>query len=280
MPFIIAQRDSWSSWWHFLLQRLALCSGSWSQTTFSTMVCHWLLLRFSLSQVLISAAESDAEHISITGYYHHDIEFCTKYNTPAYAYIWAPWFSFDAILAVLAIWAGVKHSRQQSNSHSARLNKPWLVSVLIQGNVIYFLGWALSCHHWIESDPQGSPLGTFIFYMQRDMSLEVQWLAEALVWSVPVPISVGCHLILSIREAASSHDISSVSSRTMSAFVARDGSWNREGTSTVWRLLLYWNLTELNSAKETASLVVSRHLVRRLQNPSLAYCTPLTILRF
>ena len=69
--------------------------------------------------------------------------------------------------------------------------------------------------------------------MIQGMNSEIEVLTNTLLLDVPIAIPVGCRLILSIREAASSHDISSVSSRTMSAFVARDGSWNREGTSTV-----------------------------------------------
>jgi len=100
------------------------------------MVRHWLPL---LSQVLISATDIWVEHIYIAGYYYNDMEICVTHgSTPAYEYVWAPWFSFDAILAVLAVWAGIKQSRQQFNSCSARFNRPWLISVLIQGNVIYF----------------------------------------------------------------------------------------------------------------------------------------------
>ena len=93
----------------------------------------------SPSQGLISAVESFVEHVSITGD-HNDIYVCYHRVVPAYVYIWVPCFSFDAILAVLAVWAGIKHSTQESYSRPVRLNRSWLISVLIQGNVIYFLG--------------------------------------------------------------------------------------------------------------------------------------------
>ena len=117
------------------------------------MVRHWHPLRFSLCQVLISATETFAEHIYITGYYYHDIELCLGYVTPAYnGYIWVPPFVFEAILALLAIWAGIKHSRQQSRSRSARFNKSRLVDSLVHGNVVYFVRWEFPYLCWIESD--------------------------------------------------------------------------------------------------------------------------------
>ena len=101
------------------------------------MVRHWLPLRFSLSQVLIFAAETFVEHIYITGYYHHDIELCFAYVAPAP--IWIPPFAFEAILALLAVWASIKYSKQQCSSKSARFNKSRLVDSLVRGNVIYFI---------------------------------------------------------------------------------------------------------------------------------------------
>ena len=74
---------------------------------------------------------------------------CYIYAKTPYEYIWhVPWFSFDAVLAVLAVWAGIKHSIQKSYSRPATFNRPWLINVLIQGNVIYFLGWVFSCHYF------------------------------------------------------------------------------------------------------------------------------------
>ncbi|KIM61545.1 hypothetical protein SCLCIDRAFT_877647 [Scleroderma citrinum Foug A] len=168
----------------------------------------WILISTSLF-----SNETFAEHIYITGYYYHDIELCLGYVTPAYnGYIWVPPFVFEAILALLAIWAGIKHSRQQSRSRSARFNKSRLVDSLVHGNVVYFV----------------SPLVTFILFLNRDASLEIQWLAQFLLWAAPITISAGCRLILSIREAVSSQCSTSVPSRTMSTFVAQDGSWRGE----------------------------------------------------
>ncbi|KIM62488.1 hypothetical protein SCLCIDRAFT_119484 [Scleroderma citrinum Foug A] len=82
------------------------------------------------------------------GHNHNDINMCFHNVVPAYAYIWIPWFTFDAILAALAVWAGIKYSMQKYYSRPASFNRPWLISILIQGNVIYFFGWAFSCHYF------------------------------------------------------------------------------------------------------------------------------------
>jgi len=80
------------------------------------------------------------EHFTITGYHYKTTDLCLGYVIPAYRYkLWGPCLTFDMILAVLAVWAGIKHSKQQSYSRSTRINKPRLVDVLIQGNVVYFL---------------------------------------------------------------------------------------------------------------------------------------------
>ena len=102
----------------------------------------------SSTQDLISTIETFVEHLSITGHNHNDINMCFHNVVPAYAYIWIPWFTFDAILAALAVWAGIKYSMQKSYSRPASFNRPWLISILIQGNVIYFFGWAFSCHYF------------------------------------------------------------------------------------------------------------------------------------
>jgi len=73
----------------------------------------WLSLVFSLLNILISATETFAEHVYITGYYYNEIDMCFGYITPAYEHIWIAWFAFEAILALLAVWAGVQQSRQQ-----------------------------------------------------------------------------------------------------------------------------------------------------------------------
>ena len=61
------------------------------------------------------------------------MELCFGYASPAFVeYIWAPPFAFEAILALLSVWAGIEHSRR------VRFNKP-LVDSLVHGNVIYFI---------------------------------------------------------------------------------------------------------------------------------------------
>jgi len=78
------------------------------------------------------------------------MELCIGYVTPVYNDdIYVPPFAFEAILALLAVWAGIKHSRQQSRSQSARFNKSRLVDSLVHGNVIYFIRCELSYLCWI-----------------------------------------------------------------------------------------------------------------------------------
>ncbi|KIM61538.1 hypothetical protein SCLCIDRAFT_121892, partial [Scleroderma citrinum Foug A] len=144
-------------------------------------------------------------------------ELCVAYAISAYRYIWVPCLTFDVILAVLAVWAGVKHSKQQSHSRSARLNKPRLVDVLIQGNVVYFL----------------SPLVTFIVLLNQDVSLEIQWLGNVLLFSAPVTIAAGCRLILSLREGTSHHLVSGSNPVTISASTVQDEPWRGKDTYIV-----------------------------------------------
>jgi len=112
-----------------------------------------------------SVTETIAEHLYITGYYHHDIELCVGYVTAPYnADIWIPPFVFEAILALLALWAGIKHSRQQSRSQSARFNRPRLVDSLVHGNVIYFVRCELPYHCWIGIWQQDAVRSSYLFY--------------------------------------------------------------------------------------------------------------------
>ena len=96
--------------------------------------------------MLISDAGTLAEHIYITGYYYNDVEMCFGETIPAYNHIWIACFTFDAILALLAVLTGVQQSRRQSYAQS-RFNKSRLVNILIHGNVVYFLRWVFSCHY-------------------------------------------------------------------------------------------------------------------------------------
>lgn len=72
---------------------------------------------------------------------------------------------------------------------SMKTNRPRLIDVLIQGNVIYSL----------------SPLVMFILLVIPSPNrLAVQLLAGDLLFSASFTILAGCHLILLVREAASS----------------------------------------------------------------------------
>ena len=105
------------------------------------MVCHWFSLRALLSRVLISATDSISVYIFIAEYHQgHDIEICAGPIFLTYDNnLWAPCFAFEAILALLAVWASIKYSKQQCSSKSARFNKSRLVDSLVRGNVIYFI---------------------------------------------------------------------------------------------------------------------------------------------
>ncbi|KAL4081351.1 hypothetical protein V8B97DRAFT_1862995 [Scleroderma yunnanense] len=141
---------------------------------------------------------------------------CASDVIPAYAYIWVPCFAFDGILVILAIWAGIQQSRQLSYSRSARFNRPRLIDVLIEGNVIYFI----------------SPLITLILLAKHGVSLKVQWIADTLLFKAPVTIMVGCRLILSIREAATSpaHSHSTSNTLVLSTVVFGDRARREEDT--------------------------------------------------
>jgi len=82
-----------------------------------------------------------AEHFIITRYQYTEVtDLCFGCIIPAFRYkLWGPCLTFDVILAVLAVLAGIKHLKQQSYSRSTWLNKPRLHDVLILGNVVYFL---------------------------------------------------------------------------------------------------------------------------------------------
>ncbi|KIM57308.1 hypothetical protein SCLCIDRAFT_130746, partial [Scleroderma citrinum Foug A] len=144
-------------------------------------------------------------------------QLCVSNVTPAYSgYLWVPSFTFEVILALLAVWAGIKHFKQKSRPQAARFNISQLVDSLIHGNVIYFV----------------CPLITFVLFLNDDASLKLHWLAQSLPFGGPITICAGCRLILSIREVASSQHLTSVPSRTMSAFVAH-GSWRGEDSSHI-----------------------------------------------
>jgi len=74
-----------------------------------------------------------------------------------------------------------------------------------------------------------SPLVGFTFSMIHITNPEIGGLANTFILGVPIAIPVGCRLILSIREAASSHHLlCPISGHIMSTFVVQDGSWRGE----------------------------------------------------
>ena len=148
----VARRSFWSSWQHCSPWRLVSRCGSWSQPIFWLTVRHWLIaVRCSLSQILIFSAGKFVERISISGHYLNALSSCEGYSIATFEHIWIPCLVIDAILAAFAIWAGIQHSRQQI-SRLPRFTTHRLVDILIQGNVIYFLRYALSYPYWTGSE--------------------------------------------------------------------------------------------------------------------------------
>lgn len=174
-------------------------------------VMMWILIASNLL-----SGQTIVETISFPGQRTTDL--CGSLVITAYSYIWVPCLAFDSILAILAIWAGIKQSRQQSHFRSPRLNRPRIIDVLIQGNVIYFL----------------SPLVTLILLVKHNVSLKVQWFADTLLFRAPVTILVGCRLVLSIREAtrppASSYGTTS-DTIALSTVIFHDGTYGGEDST-------------------------------------------------
>ena len=187
--------------------------------------------RLPPTPTLISTTAAISEVMSVIGLYgRDDIAVCIGYTTPAYRHLWVPCFAFDAILAVLSLWAAVRHLRQHSGL--SRLNKPQLVDTLVQGNVIYFLWCVFSYPHRMGLKIGCSPLATFIAYLNSGVSQEVEEFANTLFRRAPIGISVGCRLILSVHEAAS-HQLTLGSHPVMSTFVVREGPREDDNNSAV-----------------------------------------------
>ncbi|KAI6123938.1 hypothetical protein EDD16DRAFT_1147278 [Pisolithus croceorrhizus] len=114
------------------------------------------------------------------------LKFCTNTGvTNSFYVFWVPVLCFECILCSLAIWAGVRRSRNTTNPISVS-NKIRLLDVLIKGNVGYFLViflvsvatavmWGTLSEEWIEV-PEGFPLAATVI--------------------------AGCRLILHLRDAA------------------------------------------------------------------------------
>jgi len=69
--------------------------------------------------------------------------------------------------------------------------------------------------------------------MKHNISPEIEGLTNTLLLGVPIAIPVGCRLILSIREVASSRLLRPISARRTSTFVVQDGSQRGEGSRIV-----------------------------------------------
>ncbi|KIM57322.1 hypothetical protein SCLCIDRAFT_1140057 [Scleroderma citrinum Foug A] len=99
----------------------------------------WMLISSNLS----SHDTTSLLLISFPGYRETDL--CLGAVSGVFAYIWVPRFVFESMLCLLAICAGIKHSRGRS-WRSTKTTGSRLIDILVQGNVIYFI----------------SPLGMFI----------------------------------------------------------------------------------------------------------------------
>ncbi|KAL4079511.1 hypothetical protein J3A83DRAFT_4210214 [Scleroderma citrinum] len=192
--------EAWAGfilWWavQVILQMRLYALYHCSKKLLAFIVAEVAIMLWTLIGTSLLRGDTFAEHIVVTGLYYYEADVCAGMTTPTYAYNWAPCIAFEAILTVLALWAGIKRSRQRSYPRSARFNGPQLVDVLIQGNVIYFL----------------CPLVLFVLFMKHNPSLEVQWLIDTILLRAPVTIMVGCRLVLSIRQTASTPDLDLVS---------------------------------------------------------------------
>ncbi|KIM57325.1 hypothetical protein SCLCIDRAFT_1140030 [Scleroderma citrinum Foug A] len=92
----------------------------------------WMLI----STNLLSRGTVSVLRVSFPGYGETDA--CVGGVSPVFAYIWIPCLVFEATLCLLAIYAGIKHSRGRS-WWSTKTSRSRLIDALIQGNVIYFL---------------------------------------------------------------------------------------------------------------------------------------------
>ena len=87
--------------------------------------------------------------------------------------------------------------------------------------------------YWMEHDGSCSPLVTFIVCLNVGVSIDNQWLADALFLSAPITTAAGCRLILSVREAASHyHHLPSASNPvSISIFAVQDGPLEEDMSS-------------------------------------------------
>ncbi|KAL4081342.1 hypothetical protein V8B97DRAFT_1922054 [Scleroderma yunnanense] len=118
---------------------------------------------------------------------HKQIDTCSAPVSATFTYIWVPCLVFEIMLCLFATYAGIKHSGVQW-CQAGKFARFQLIDVLIQGNVIYFLG----------------PFVMFVLLGINSPNPMVQELANILFLKAPITIIAGCRLILSIRKTASS----------------------------------------------------------------------------
>ena len=87
-------------------------------------------------------------HVSFPGY--QKTHFCVGEVSGALQRIWIPCLVFEATLCLLAVYAGVTSRREQLR-WSLKTNRPWLVDILIYGNVLYFLRLVFYVSRWLVS---------------------------------------------------------------------------------------------------------------------------------
>ncbi|KIJ66090.1 hypothetical protein HYDPIDRAFT_110240 [Hydnomerulius pinastri MD-312] len=114
------------------------------------------------------------------------IYICASTRIPPifYSFWYAP-ITFECILCLLALWVGIKRSREEFHLVPIGAGTR-LVDVLILGNVLYFVGILLAC---IANAAIWQSLGS-------------DWLEVAEAFPQAVEVIAGCRLILHIRSAA------------------------------------------------------------------------------
>lgn len=95
--------------------------------------------------------------------------------------------AFESILFCLCIWASYQRSKGDFSAPGLRWSRSHLIDILIEGNVFYFLCFALT---WVAALVALSVYG-------------FQWGQAVNAFGSATSIVAGCHLILHLREAVS-----------------------------------------------------------------------------
>ncbi|KAF9221499.1 hypothetical protein BS17DRAFT_249080 [Gyrodon lividus] len=119
------------------------------------------------------------------------IYICSATDTPRVFYsFWIPPLVYEAVLCSLAIWIGVKRSREYIRPVHVQGHGMRLVDVVVMGNVLYFFGLLLS---FATSAAMWQALGP-------------EWIEVPEGFPQASEIIAGCRLILHIRNAGSPID--------------------------------------------------------------------------